>query len=109
MRGPEDAGAKDARGKSMSKLQKVTMWIGIAVAIAAVIQEIRKPKGARDWHGRVGGIVPYEFRPPTVDRVKETYWEPDDDRVLTPTAFGVGWGVNLARVAKLAASARSAA
>ena len=93
----------------MSKLQKVMMLIGIAVAIAAVIQEIRKPKGARDWHGRVGGIVPYEFRPPTVDRVKETYWEPDDDRVLTPTAFGVGWGVNLARVAKLAASARSAA
>ena len=93
----------------MSKLQKVMMLIGIAVAIAAVIQEIRKPKGARDWHGRVGGLVPYEFRPPTVDRVKETYWEPDDDRVLTPTAFGVGWGVNLARVAKLAASARSAA
>lgn len=93
----------------MSKLQKVMMLIGFAVAIAAVIQEIRKPKGARDWHGRVGGLVPYEFRPPTVDRVKETYWEPDDDRVLTPTAFGVGWGVNLARVAKLAASARSAA
>lgn len=93
----------------MSKLQKLMMWIGIAVTIAAVIQEIRKPKGARDWHGRVGGLVPYEFRPPTVDRVKETYWEPDDDRVLTPTAFGVGWGVNLARVAKLAGSARRAA
>jgi hypothetical protein len=28
--------------------------------------------------------------------------------VLTPTAFGVGWGVNLARVARLAGSARSA-
>jgi hypothetical protein len=93
----------------MSKLRRLMTLIGILVAVIAVIQELRKPRGARDWHGRVGGLVPYEFRPPTVGRIKETYWEPEDDRVLTPTAFGVGWGVNLARVARLAGSARSAA
>lgn len=94
---------------AMSKLRKLVTLIGIVIAAIALIQEFRKPRGARDWHGRVGGLVPYEFRPPTVGRLKETYWEPDDDRVLTPTAFGVGWGVNLARVARLAGSARSAA
>ena len=92
----------------MSKLQKLLMLVGIGVAVAAVVQELRRPAEARDWHGKVAGVVPYEFRPPTVDRIKETYWEPDDDRVLTPTAFGVGWGLNLGRVAKLAKSVRAA-
>jgi hypothetical protein len=93
----------------MSKLRKLMMVIGILIAAIAVIQELRKPRGTRDWHGRVGGLVPYEFRRPTVGRLKETYWEPEDDRVLTPTAFGVGWGLNLGRVARLAGTARSAA
>jgi len=92
----------------VSKLRTLMTLAAIGVAVAALIQEVRKPRAARDWHGRVGGLVPYEFRPPTMGRLKETYWEPDDDRVLTPTAFGVGWGVNLARVARLAGSARSA-
>jgi uncharacterized protein DUF5808 len=93
----------------MSKLQRLFMWIGIAVTAAAVIQELRKPSEARDWHGKVAGFVPYEFRAPTAERVKQTYWDADDDRVFTPTAFGVGWGLNVARVAKIATSARTSA
>jgi Family of unknown function (DUF5808) len=91
----------------VSKLRSLLTIAAIAIAAAALIKEFRKPRAARDWHGRVGGLVPYEFRPPTIGRLKETYWEPEDDRVLTPTAFGVGWGLNLARVAQLAGSART--
>lgn len=68
---------------------------GIALVAAAVIQELRKPKGERDWYGRLGGVIPYEFRPPTPHRIKEAMWNPQDERVLTDTVFGVGWAVNI--------------
>ena len=92
----------------MRSLRRLFMLIGIAVTVYAVIQELRKPREEREWHGTVGGVVPYEFRVPTGDRLRGTYWEPTDERVFTPTAFGVGWGVNLGRVVEMA-KARSAA
>lgn len=92
----------------MKFLKRVMMWVGIGVTVYAVIQELRKPRHEREWHGTVAGVVPYEFRVPNGERLKGTYWEPEDERVFTPTAFGVGWGVNLGRVVELARS-RSAA
>ena len=76
----------------------VIVGVGVALVAAAVIEELRKPREQREWHGRLAGIVPYEFRPPTSARIREAVWNPDDDRVLTDTAFGVGWAVNLAEV-----------
>jgi uncharacterized membrane protein len=76
----------------------VVILTGIALMAAAVIKELRKPRGQRDWHGRLGGVIPYELRPPTPHRVKDAMWNPHDDRVLTDTAFGVGWAVNMAEV-----------
>lgn len=46
-------------------------------------------------HGRMLG-VPYDFRMPTLGRIKERMWNPDDPRVLTPRVFGAGWTINLA-------------
>ena len=46
-------------------------------------------------------IVPYDFRVPTFERARSRWWNTDDDRVFVPQVFGVGWTVNLARVAKL--------
>lgn len=46
-------------------------------------------------HGKMLG-VPYDFRMPTLGRIKERMWNPDDPRVLTPRVFGAGWTVNLA-------------
>jgi hypothetical protein len=42
--------------------------------------------------------VPYEFRAPTIERLRQAYWAPDDPHVFTDTAFGVGWSVNLGRL-----------
>jgi hypothetical protein len=83
------------------KKRSVIKLIGWALAAAAVGQELRKPSTERTWHGRVGGFVPYDFRIPTVDRVRRSWWNPDDERIFTEPVFGVGWAVNLGRVVGL--------
>jgi Family of unknown function (DUF5808) len=42
--------------------------------------------------------VPYDWRRPTVARVKSRMWNHDDPRLFTPKSFGWGWDVNLARL-----------
>jgi len=78
---------------------KVTSRFGTAVVAglvaAAVAQQLGRPAGERDWHGRVGGIVPYDFRPPTVRRLRRAWFNPDDPRLFTERDFGVGWALNL--------------
>ena len=65
----------------------------ITITIAAVCQELEKPKEARQWHGLVG-FIPYDFRLPTMERLKESYWNPDDSRIFTRETFGIGWAIN---------------
>jgi hypothetical protein len=72
----------------------------VALAAAAVATELREEPGRRTWHGRVLG-VPYDFRRPTRERVLAEYWDPRRPQLLTPHAFGLGWGVNFARVVEL--------
>jgi Family of unknown function (DUF5808) len=76
--------------------------VGTGLVAAALAQELRKPEDERTWHGRLGGIVPYDFRRPTLERIREAWWSPDDPRILTERVFGVGWTVNLGRVTRLA-------
>ncbi len=45
-------------------------------------------------HGRFLG-VPYDFRMPTYERVKEAVWNTRDSRILRPHAFGWGYSLNL--------------
>ena len=42
--------------------------------------------------------VPYDFRFPTLRRLRERWWNPEDTRLFTPQVFGVGWSVNLHRL-----------
>ncbi len=70
-----------------------------AVVAAAVAKELRKPPDARTWTGRVVGL-PYDFRRPTLQKIAREYWDPGNDAFFTPHAFGVGYGVNLARIAR---------
>ena len=65
----------------------------ITITIAAVCQELEKPKEERQWHGKVG-FIPYDFRLPTIERFKESYWNPDNSRIFTPEVFGIGWAIN---------------
>jgi hypothetical protein len=71
-----------------------------ALAGAALGRELDKPADQREWHGEVGG-VPYEFRAPTADRVRRVLWDPDNPKLVGPPLFGVGWSVNLHRVAEM--------
>lgn len=68
-----------------------------ALAGAAVGKELGKPPDQRTWHGEVMGI-PYDFRPPTAEKIRRSLWDPDNPRLFTPHVFGVGYGVNLARL-----------
>lgn len=83
------------RGQSRSRRLLTTVAMGLA--LAAVVRELRTPAAERTWHGTIGP-VPYDLRPPTPQRLRAAWWNPDDTRLFTPRAFGVGWAVNLARV-----------
>jgi hypothetical protein len=72
-----------------------------ALAGTAVARELNKPPEERAWHGEVAG-VPYDFRPPTAEKLRRSVWDPDNPKLVVPMTFGVGWSVNLARVAALA-------
>ncbi len=61
-----------------------------AVFVATAVHAYREGETHGDYYG-----IPFDFRMPTVDRIRERVWNPDDYRVITPTAFGVGWCINL--------------
>ena len=86
-------------GSSKSK------WVGrtiFAVLLgAAVVTELRKPREERTWHGKLAGFVPYELRPPTMDRIRQTYWAPADEHVFKPPVWGVGWALNVGRIVEM--------
>jgi hypothetical protein len=83
---------EDERIKGAIRVLWVTL---LGAAIADAVRNERR-------HGEVFGFVPYDFRMPTVDRTRAHTWSPGSTRILTPTTFGVGWTVNLGRVARLA-------
>jgi hypothetical protein len=72
------------------------------LGIGAVVQQLRLPPQERTWHGRIMG-VPYDFRPPTLERMRERWWNPNAG-LFTPHVFGVGWTLNLYRLAHPAGS-----
>lgn len=82
-------------------MKKLLKFIAFGLLIAAVVEEFRKPHEQRTGVGRVGNLVPYDFRMPTPARVMSRIWNPTEERIITETPFGVGWTVNLARVVKL--------
>jgi Family of unknown function (DUF5808) len=61
---------------------------------AAVTEQLRLPPEERTWHGNIAGI-PYDFRLPTVERLRATVWNKDNPQLLVPQAFGIGWTFNL--------------
>lgn len=85
------------RGR-LSRLVQLATW---GVAVAAIVQELQKPEGRRDWNGTVAGIVPYDYRWPTVDRIKDRLWNPNGP-LIGPQVFGVGWGLNIGKLVALA-------
>ena len=86
----------------MQRLRRIVKLVALGLIVAAVIEQLRRDPNERTWEGAVGGIVPYDFRMPTLERARSRWWNTDDDRLFVPQVFGVGWTLNLARLAKLA-------
>jgi hypothetical protein len=78
--------------KDIMSLARTAIWLAF---FGAIYQELKKPAEERTWHGKVAGIVPYDFRVPDLKRLKEAYWNPDSDVLFTEKVIGVGWSVNL--------------
>jgi hypothetical protein len=81
-------------GHSSKTLGNIFKIVAVALVAAAVYQELQKPPHEREWHGKIANLIPYDFRPPTFERFRERLWNPDDPRLLTEHAFGVGWAIN---------------
>ena len=77
------------------RVRRLIRLARIGLTLVAISQEMAKPEGERTWTGEVLGFVPYDFRPPTWQRLRDAYWNPDDERLFVPRPLGVGWAVNL--------------
>ena len=62
-------------------------------------KEVSQPEDRRLWHGRVLG-VPYDFRPPTLQRFRKACSNENAGRI-TPTPWGLGWVINCHKLIKL--------
>jgi hypothetical protein len=87
--------------RTLRRIRRLARVAVFGLVVAAVATELLKPESERTWHGRVFGAVPYDFRPPTWSRIREAYWNPESDRLLSDRVFGVGWAVNLHRAKTL--------
>ena len=86
----------------MERFRRIVRVVAFGLVVAALIDQLRRDPEERTWEGSVAGIVPYDFRMPTLDRARSRWWNTDDDRLFVPQVFGVGWTINLARLARVA-------
>jgi hypothetical protein len=80
----------------VKRLNTIISVVLFASFVAAVLEQLRRPPELRTWHGRVFDVIPYDFRPPTIERLTEAYWNPKSSTILTDRPLGIGWGVNVA-------------
>lgn len=70
----------------------------LGAVVGAVWVELRKPPEERTWNGKLLGVVPYDFRVPTLEGLRQAYWNPRSPKIFTPRPLGVGWAVNIPTV-----------
>ena len=78
-------------------MRRLARMAALGLTIAAISQEMSKAPADRTWTGKVFGFVPYDFRPPSWDRLREAYWNAEDPRIFTERPLGVGWAINFFR------------
>jgi hypothetical protein len=86
---------------TLRNIRRLIRFTAFALVAAAVATELAKPAPERTWQGKVAGVVPYDFRPPTWQKIREAYWNPESDRLFSDRVFGVGWALNLYRAKTL--------
>ena len=87
--------------RTLRRVRRLVRFTAFALVAAAIATALAKPAPERTWHGKVGGVVPYDFRPPTWGRIREAYWNPESEQLFSERVFGVGWAVNLYRAKTL--------
>ena len=53
--------------------------------------------------GRATGrflAVPYDFTMPTPAKVRDRFWNKEEQSIVTPPVFGAGWSINLPELAR---------
>lgn len=86
--------ADTARSELGDLLWLVRMAAMGAVA-GAIYVELRKPPEERTWNGKLLGVIPYDFRIPTLEAVRQAYWNPRSPKIFTDRPLGVGWAINI--------------
>ena len=87
--------------RTARRIRRLVRFATFGLIVAAVATELAKPAPERTWQGRVIGVVPYDFRPPTWSRIRHAYWNPQSEKLFSDRVFGVGWAVNLYRAKTL--------
>jgi hypothetical protein len=87
--------------RSLRRVRRLVRLAAFGLVVAAVATELSKPEPERTWEGRVFGLVPYDFRPPTWQRIRDAYWNPSSEHLFSDRVFGVGWAINLHRTKTL--------
>lgn len=87
--------------RTLHRVRRLIRLVTFGLVAAAVATELAKPAEQRTWHGRVFDMVPYDFRPPTLQRIRDAYWNPESNQLFSDRVFGVGWAVNLYRAKTL--------
>jgi hypothetical protein len=78
-------------------LRTTNSLVGMVLAVltvVAIVQQVRLPAEERTWQGMLLGI-PYDFRPPTPERLRAALWNKDTSSIFVPHVFGLGWTINL--------------
>ncbi|GCE13412.1 DUF5808 domain-containing protein [Tengunoibacter tsumagoiensis] len=83
-----------SRKKRRSTVNVAITTFFATLATVAIVEQLKRPEEERTWQGEVIGI-PYDFRPPTPERLKAAFWNADSDKIFTPHVFGIGWSINL--------------
>jgi hypothetical protein len=82
------------RKKILSPMNIILSVLFLVYIAIAITQQLQRPPEDRTWYGKIAGI-PYDFRIPTVERIRATFWNKDTSQILLPQAFGIGWSINL--------------
>lgn len=77
----------------MQLLKRLVILVVGILALSAIFKEWSQPRWMRSGAGDVLGI-PYDFRRPSTDDLKERLWNPEGT-VVTPPAWGVGFALNV--------------
>ncbi len=82
------------RKKLASPINIIFSIVFLIYVVIAITQQLQRPLEERTWYGKIAGI-PYDFRLPTVERIRAAFWNKDTSQIFLPQAFGIGWSINM--------------